>query len=233
MRVRFFSTIADDPPYAEPEPPTPKAPERPASFPLCMSTITMSSTQRMQWIVTSTAITARETSSGPLSGDAIATGGHQPDPTHRAAAFGTLDRVTGELLNPSSCPGCFVCGSENPSGLGLHVHRDGTDAVAIWVPSATYQGYPDRLHGGIIGLLVDEMLVYAGAPHDLWGMTAKVRYWLRKPIALEGVELTLRGRLIQQSGRGFRAVVSVHSGETLVAEGEGMCVLRADSSGAE
>ena len=49
----------------------------------------------------------------------------------------------------------------------------------------------------------------------------------------EGVELTLRGRLIQQSGRGFRAVVSVHSGETLVAEGEGMCVLRADSGGAE
>ena len=62
------------------------------------------------------------------------------------AAFGTLGRVTGELLNPSSCPGCFVCGSENPSGLGLHVHRDGTDAVAIWIPSATYQGYPDRLH---------------------------------------------------------------------------------------
>lgn len=137
-------------------------------------------------------------------------------------------RVTGELLNPSSCDGCFVCGSANPSGLGLHVHRDGTDAVATFRPAERFQGYPDRLHGGIIGLLVDEMLVYAGAPHDLWGMTAKVRYWLRKPIPLEGVELVLRGRMIQQSGRGFRAVVSVHSGDTLVAEGEGMCVLRAD-----
>jgi hypothetical protein len=59
-------------------------------------------------------------------------------------------------------------------------------------------------------------------------MTAKVRYWLRKPIPLEGVELVLRGRMIQQSGRGGRAVVSVHNGDTLVAEGEGMCVLRAD-----
>lgn len=121
-----------------------------------------------------------------------------------------------------------MCGSANASGLGLHVHRDGTDAVAVFRPEERLQGYPDRLHGGIIGLLVDEMLVYAGAPHDLWGMTAKVRYWLRKPIALEGVELVLRSRMIQQSGRGFRAVVSVHSGETLVAEGEGMCVLRTD-----
>jgi hypothetical protein len=56
-----------------------------------------------------------------------------------------------------------------------------------------------------------------------------VRYWLRKPVPLEGVELTLRGRLVQKSDRGFRAVVSVHSGDVLVAEGEGMCVLRDDS----
>jgi acyl-coenzyme A thioesterase PaaI-like protein len=132
----------------------------------------------------------------------------------------------GDLLNPDESAGCFVCGSDNPSGMGLHVYRDGTDAVATWRPDARFQGWSDRLHGGIVGLLVDEMLVYAGAPHDLWGMTAKVRYWLRKPIPLSDVELTLRGRLVQRSERGFRAVVSLHEGETLVAEGEGMCVLR-------
>ena len=131
-----------------------------------------------------------------------------------------------ELLNPPSCPGCFVCGSDNPSGLGLHVYRDGTDAVAVFRPEERFQGYPDRLHGGIVGLLVDEMLVYAGAPHGVWGMTAKVRYWLRKPIPVDGGEITLRGRLIQQSVRGYRAVVSVHVGDDLVAEGEGMCVVR-------
>lgn len=135
----------------------------------------------------------------------------------------------GDLLNPPEITHCFVCGSDNESGLGLHVFRDGTDAVATWTPDERFQGWPDRLHGGIVGLLVDEMLVYAGAPHDLWGMTAKVRYWLRKPVRLEGSELTLRGRLIQTSDRGFRAVVSIHEGEVLVAEGEGMCVLLPDS----
>ena len=134
------------------------------------------------------------------------------------------------LLNPPACPDCFVCGADNPEGLHLLVYRDGTDAVADFVPRATHSGYPDRVHGGLVGMLVDEMLVYAGAPHGLWGMTAKVRYWVRRPIPL-GATLRLRGRLVQQSDRGFRAVVSIHlEGDVLAAEGEGMCVLRRPAS---
>ena len=131
------------------------------------------------------------------------------------------------LLNPPDITTCFVCGKDNHEGLHLRVHKDGTDAVARFTTRQTHSGYPERLHGGIVGLLVDEMLVYAGAAHGLLGMTAKVRYWLRKPIPL-GATLHLRGRLVQRSDRGFRAVVSVRlPDDQLVAEGEGMCVLRA------
>ena len=131
----------------------------------------------------------------------------------------------GDLLNPT-CPGCFVCGSDNPEGFRLHVFRDGTDAVATFTPRETLQGYPERLHGGVVGMLVDEMLVYAGAPHGVWGMTAKVRYWIRRPIPLDAT-LALRSRLVQRSDRGFRAVVTIHlPGDVLAAEGEGMLVLR-------
>jgi hypothetical protein len=130
------------------------------------------------------------------------------------------------LLNPPEFPDCFVCGAANPEGFALRVHRDGTDAVARFTPRATHIGYPDRVHGGIVGMLVDEMLVYAGAPHGVWGMTAKVRYWLHRPIPV-GAELALRGRVVQRSDRGYRAVVTVHlPDETLAAEGEGMCVVR-------
>ena len=129
------------------------------------------------------------------------------------------------LLNPSAFPHCFVCGPDNPHGLHLRVHRHGTDAVATYTPCAHHEGYPERFHGGLIGLLVDEMLVYSGAPHGVWGMTAKVRYWLRRPIPL-GAPLALRGRLTQRSDRGFRAVVAIHlPDDQLAAEGEGMCVL--------
>ncbi len=130
------------------------------------------------------------------------------------------------ILNPPQCPDCFVCGAANPEGLGLVIRRDGTDAVARFTPRPTHMGYPDRVHGGLVGMLVDEMLVYAGAPHGMWGMTANVRYRLRRPIP-GGSELTLRGRLVQRSERGFRAVVTVHlPDEVLAAEGEGMCVIR-------
>lgn len=129
-------------------------------------------------------------------------------------------------LNAGATPHCFGCGADNARGLRLEIFKDGTDAVASFTPTPDLGGWPDRLHGGVIGLLVDEMLVYAGAPHDLWGVTAKVRYWLRKPI-LFGEELTLRSRMIQRSSRGFRATVAIHKpGEVLAAEGEGMCVLR-------
>jgi acyl-coenzyme A thioesterase PaaI-like protein len=82
------------------------------------------------------------------------------------------------------------------------------------------------MHGGLIGLLVDELLVYAGAVHGLWAVTARVGYRLRRPIPL-GTPLRLEGRMAQRSGRGYRAGVTVHLPDgTLAADGEGTCVLR-------
>lgn len=119
-----------------------------------------------------------------------------------------------------------MCGPANPEGLGLEVIRDGDDAIARFVPRSTHQGWPERTHGGLVGLLVDEMLVYAGAPHGLEGMTASVSYRLRRPIPI-GAELELRGRLTRRSSRGYRASVEVRLADgLLVAEGEGTCVLR-------
>ena len=132
-----------------------------------------------------------------------------------------------DLLNPPEITHCFVCGSDNPSGLGLHVFRDGTDAVATWVPDERFQGWADRLHGGIIGLLVDEMLVYAGAPHGLWGMTAKVRYWLRKPGPNPDVVIAYQGAVAPEAiaaagmiatGRRDVGVLSVTSADRLHAD---------------
>jgi len=129
------------------------------------------------------------------------------------------------LLNPAEFPDCFVCGPANPHGLHLRVHRDGTDAVARYTPERHHEGYPLHFHGGLVGLLVDEMLVYAGAPHELWGMTAKVGYRIRRPIPLDA-PLGLRARLTQRSGRGFRAVVGIHLPDgALAAEGDGTCIL--------
>jgi hypothetical protein len=138
-----------------------------------------------------------------------------------------------QLLNPPAFPNCFVCGPDNPDGLHLHVYRDGEEAVATYTPRATHEGYPERFHGGLVGLLVDEMLVYAGAAQNLWGMTAKVSYSLRSHIPMDA-ELSLRSRLTKTSSRGYRARVEIRLADgTLAAEGEGMCVVRQDLVPAE
>ena len=132
------------------------------------------------------------------------------------------------MLNPAEFPHCFVCGPENPDGFHLTVYKDGDEAVARWSPRQTHEGYPDHFHGGLVGLLVDEMLVYAGAAHGLWGMTAKVSYTLRARVPMEG-EIHLRSRLVSQSSRGYRATVEIRvADDLLAAEGEGLCVIRQD-----
>ena len=129
------------------------------------------------------------------------------------------------VLNPEAFPHCFVCGPANPDGLGLTIRRDGHEAVASYTPRPTHEGYPGRFHGGLVGLLVDEMLVYAGAARGLWGMTAKVGYRLRLPIAMDA-ELALRGRVTRESSRGYFAEVEIRLPDGRVAaEGDGMCVI--------
>ena len=130
------------------------------------------------------------------------------------------------LLNPPDIAGCFVCGLDNPDGLRLRIHGDGDAAVAAYAPRPTDAGWPEVMHGGLVGLLVDELLVYAGAVHGLWAVTARVGYRLRRPIPL-GAPLRLEGRLSQRSSRGYRAGVTIHLADgTLAADGEGTCVLR-------
>lgn len=135
------------------------------------------------------------------------------------------------ILNPPDYPHCFVCGPENPGGLALTIRQDGDFAVARYVPREHDEGYPARFHGGLVGLLVDEMLVYAGLAQGLVGMTARVGYRLRSPIPI-GAPLVLRGQMTSSSGRGFKANVEIHLEDgTLAADGEGTCVLYTDHPG--
>lgn len=131
------------------------------------------------------------------------------------------------VLNPPDYPDCFVCGSANPEGLHLVVHRDGEEALARFSPRDLHQGYPGRFHGGLVGLLIDEMLVYAGLAQGLVGMTASVSYRLRKPTPLDA-EIELRSRVDSKRSQGYRASVELLVDGELVAEGSGTCILLPD-----
>ncbi|BDI34359.1 phenylacetic acid degradation protein [Capsulimonas corticalis] len=90
---------------------------------------------------------------------------------------------------------CFGCGSENPIGLHLTFAWDGDTYGARFVPEACHQGWVGRVHGGILALVLDEVLSRAALErHGLDWVTAELTTRLVRP-APTGEPLIVRGRI--------------------------------------
>ena len=87
---------------------------------------------------------------------------------------------------------CFACGVGNDQGMNLHFDT-GSDGVAaaVWLPSGAFQSYPDRVHGGVIAILLDCAMVHALFARGVAGVTAElsIRY-LQSVTLLVPVEVT-------------------------------------------
>jgi acyl-coenzyme A thioesterase PaaI-like protein len=73
------------------------------------------------------------------------------------------------------------------------------EILARFTGQEIHQGYPGRMHGGIITGILDETIGRAinigeGEHPMSWGVTAELTIRFRKPVPL-GVELTARGRI--------------------------------------
>lgn len=76
-------------------------------------------------------------------------------------------------------PNCIACDPLHPLGLNLRFAPDGDRGVtAAFDCAATWQGYPDRLHGGIVALLLDAAMTNCLFRVGVAGVTARmdVRY---------------------------------------------------------
>jgi len=55
---------------------------------------------------------------------------------------------------------CFACGSKNPIGLKLKFTLEEDNVLRTqFTPQKVHQGYKDIVHGGIIALILDEVMV--------------------------------------------------------------------------
>jgi len=119
--------------------------------------------------------------------------------------------------------GCFVCGEDNPEGFHLRVERDGEKGVkAEFLAKEIYRGWSRYLHGGVIGLIFDEMLGWTSYSLGYDSLTAKLEVKYRKPVPI-GSKVIFRGRL-EKEEKGFlfiRTEARLPDG-TLAAEGWGM-----------
>ncbi|WP_448626675.1 PaaI family thioesterase [Geodermatophilus sp. URMC 64] len=82
----------------------------------------------------------------------------------------------------------------------LRIRHEGDEVVARTVLGLAYEGPPGFLHGGMSGLLMDQMLGSAVIAAGLWGMTVRLELDYRGPVPLD-VPIELRGRVVEDAGR--------------------------------
>ncbi|HEY7569374.1 MAG TPA: PaaI family thioesterase [Gemmatimonadaceae bacterium] len=116
---------------------------------------------------------------------------------------------------------CYACGVENQNGLHMEFRRDGDRTVCDYTPCDYQQGYPNRMHGGLVATMIDEAMGWAVYGAREWGATARLNVRFRRPVRLDQtlrIEAWVtndRSRLIE-----LRGEVRDASG-ALLAEGDG------------
>jgi acyl-coenzyme A thioesterase PaaI-like protein len=113
---------------------------------------------------------------------------------------------------------CFACGHRNPIGLHLAFEWDGDVYRSHWTPQREHQGWADRVHGGLLAVVLDEVLSRAALErHGLHWVTAELTSRLRRPARI-GVPLIIEATLTT-----VRRALIVSRGEIREAE-TGLCV---------
>jgi len=119
---------------------------------------------------------------------------------------------------------CFICGLRNRAGVKVAFYdvepadRE-PEVLARFTGQSWHQGYPGRMHGGVITGILDEVIgraINAARLENeptIWGVAIELSTRFHHPVPL-GVELTARGRLTRRRRRIFEG-----TGEIYLADG--------------
>lgn len=126
-------------------------------------------------------------------------------------------KVLGKQNNTADC---FVCGMNNDFGTKAVFYdcenEDGEKVLlGILNPKPEHQSYPNRMHGGVIAALLDEVIGRAhwiNNPNE-WGVTMELTTRYRKPVPLDQT-LYIEGIITEKSFRGFNG-----TGKLFTADG--------------
>jgi acyl-coenzyme A thioesterase PaaI-like protein len=116
---------------------------------------------------------------------------------------------------------CYACGNANEYGLHMEFSREGDRTICDYTPHAFQQGYPGRMHGGVVSALIDEAMGWAVYHAREWGATARLNIRYRHPVSLDQ-KLRIEAWITRNRGRlmELRAEVRDQHGMVL-ADGEG------------
>lgn len=134
----------------------------------------------------------------------------------------TSDVVTIGGRFPLAPHACFACGELNEHGLHLDLH---VEAETCWTElelSTAFQGWEEVAHGGIVATILDEVMAWALASSDAWGVTARMTVEYRRPVPV-GRRIRAEGWLVERRRRilttAARLVDAETGGELATARG--------------
>jgi acyl-coenzyme A thioesterase PaaI-like protein len=116
---------------------------------------------------------------------------------------------------------CYACGPQNKHGLHMEFRREGERTICDYTPCDYQQGYPGRMHGGVVSTLIDETMGWAVYHAARWGATARLNLRFRRPVNL-GRPLRIEAWIINARHRLIELRAEIHDPDgVLLVEADG------------
>lgn len=118
---------------------------------------------------------------------------------------------------------CFICGMENEFGLKAPFYEmeDGS-VMSIFTYHDHHQSYPERVHGGLITAMLDEIAgraIWIVEPNT-WAVTTEIKVKFRKVVPYD-VKLKAVGKIVRNTRKIFYATAQIFDMEgQVLAEAE-------------
>lgn len=104
---------------------------------------------------------------------------------------------------------CYICGLDNPNGLKAQFYNmeDGS-VMTKFRYNAEHQSFPQRVHGGLVSTMLDELACRACWVQDesILGATLSMEVKFRKPVPYD-VDILGKGMVVNATSRFFTSEV--------------------------
>lgn len=121
------------------------------------------------------------------------------------------------LIGRACHPACVACRSCERGGLGLQFESRPDGSVVAGFPCHPYyQGYPDRLHGGVIATLLDAAMTHWLFSRGIRGYTGRLSVRFRHPVTT-GQPAVVRAWLVRQAAPLYMLEAELTQGDRLCA----------------
>ncbi len=123
---------------------------------------------------------------------------------------------------------CFVCGKNNIDGLHLKIEKLDSKALIKGKIDKKFQSFKEIVHGGIISLIIDEVLWYAFYFNGIVTVTRKLEITFKRPLKTDA-EFTCMGWINRKlEEKLFEGLANIEDEGGLIASAKGTFYVKED-----